>query len=302
MCATPANRCPIHLRGARDKEKGYKTRSKFLKILKPIRGESLRHRLLDRFVAVAAEHENSTIITCNGHPVRSASGLRGQDAFHHRVDIETEMITVLLADDHELVRMGFRRLLEDAPGIRVVGEADSGEEAVNLARSLEPDVILMDVRMPGIGGLEATRKITNGRLKSRVIAVTALEDDPFPQRLLSAGASGYLTKDAGFDQMVEAIHAVHEGQLYLTPNVARQIAVQHLSKKPAGPWDSLSDREMQVMLMITTGQTVQDIADKLCLSPKTVNSYRYRLFEKLGVHNDVELTLFAIRHGLTDDR
>lgn len=211
------------------------------------------------------------------------------------------MITVLLVDDHELVRMGIRSLLEGAAGIQVVGEADSGEEAVKQARALEPDVILMDVRMPGIGGLEATRKITNARLKSRIIALTALNDDPFPKRLLEAGAAGYLTKDAGVTEMVEAIRSVHGGQLYLTPDVARQIAVQHLSKKPQGPWDSLSDREMQVMLMITTGQTVQDIADKLCLSPKTVNSYRYRLFEKLKVHNDVELTLLAMRHGLVEN-
>ena len=114
------------------------------------------------------------------------------------------MITVLLVDDHELVRMGIRSLLEGAAGIQVVGEADSGEEAVKQARTLEPDVILMDVRMPGIGGLEATRKITNARLRSRIIALTALNDDPFPKRLLEAGAAGYLTKDAGVTEMVEA--------------------------------------------------------------------------------------------------
>ncbi|MDD3448021.1 MAG: UvrY/SirA/GacA family response regulator transcription factor [Gammaproteobacteria bacterium] len=211
------------------------------------------------------------------------------------------MIEVLVVDDHELVRAGIRSLLNTAEGISVIGEASSGEEAVQMARDLQPHVVLMDVRMPGIGGLEATRKLLRVSPRSKVIAVTALSEEPFPTKLLQAGATGYLTKDAGFHQMVEAIRTVRSGQTYLSPEVARRIAMKHLGQGDKSPWETLSEREMQVMLMITNGQKVQEISDKLCLSPKTVNSYRYRLFEKLGVHNDVELTRLAIRHGLIED-
>ena len=210
------------------------------------------------------------------------------------------MIDVLLVDDHELVRSGIRRLLNDAKGIRVVGEAASGEEAISLAASLRPHVVLMDVRMPGIGGLEATRKLLRVSPETRVVVVTALQDEPFPTRLLQAGALGYVTKGSGVEEMVRAIRTVNAGQRYISPQVAQQIALRHIVGEEPGPFDGLSEREMQVLLMITAGRKVQDISDKLCLSPKTVNSYRYRLFEKLGVQNDVELTRLALRHGLIE--
>lgn len=211
------------------------------------------------------------------------------------------MITVLLVDDHDLVRVGLRRLLTDIKGISVIGEAKSGEESVRIARELRPDVVLMDVKMPGIGGLEATKKITRLDSNIKVIAVTVYGEEPFPSRLLQAGASGYLTKGSSIDEMIKAIKTVFEGQKYLSSEVAQQLALKHVSNEPeANILDILSEREMQVMLMITRGVKVQEISDKLCLSPKTVNSYRYRLFEKLGVNSDVELTHLAIRHGLLD--
>lgn len=209
-------------------------------------------------------------------------------------------ITLLLVDDHELVRAGIRSLLEGVEGLKVVGEASSGEEAVKLARDKNPHVVLMDVRMPGIGGLEATRKLLRVDPDIKVIALTVCGEEPFPSKLLQAGAAGYLTKGSGLEEMVNAIHSVNSGKRYISPEVAQQLALKHLSHEHASPFDALSEREMQVMLMITSGQKVQEISDKLCLSPKTVNSYRYRLFDKLKVQSDVELTHLAIRHGILD--
>lgn len=206
----------------------------------------------------------------------------------------------MIVDDHDLVRTGIRRMLDDAQGISVVGEARSGEEAVKCARDNRPDVVLMDVKMPGIGGLEATRKLMRIDPDIKVLVVTVCDDDIFPSRLLQAGAAGYLTKGASCDEMVQAIRAVNSGQRYISPSVAQQLAFKHLNDTDESPIDTLSERELQVMLMITKGLKPQEISDKLCLSPKTVNSYRYRLFEKLDVKNDVELTLLAIRHGLVD--
>lgn len=210
------------------------------------------------------------------------------------------MITVLIVDDHELVRAGIKSLLAAVNGIKVVGEASSGEDAVKIAKEKHPLVVLMDVRMPGIGGLEATRKLIRSDPDIKVIALTVLGEEPFPSKLLQAGAAGYLTKDSGLEEMVQAIHSVHLGKRYISPEVAQQLALKSLSEEKSSPFDLLSERELQVMIMITSGQKVQEISDKLCLSPKTVNSYRYRLFEKLNVHSDVELTHLAIRHNMLE--
>lgn len=209
------------------------------------------------------------------------------------------MIRVLVVDDHDLVRTGITRMLADIDGRQVVGEADSGESALKLARELKPDVVLMDVKMPGIGGLEATRKLLRSHPDIKVVAVTVCEEDPFPTRLLQAGAAGYLTKGAGLDEMVQAIRLAFAGQRYISPQIAQQLALK--SFQPQGsPFDALSEREIQIALMIVGCQKVQIISDKLCLSPKTVNTYRYRIFEKLSVTSDVELTLLAVRHGMVD--
>lgn len=211
------------------------------------------------------------------------------------------MIKVLVVDDHDLVRMGIARMLSDVSGIAVVGEANTGEEAIKKTRELKPQVVLMDVRMPGIGGIEATRKIVRAHPDTKIIAVTVCDEDPFPSRLMQAGASGYLTKGAALDEMVAAIRAVNSGQRYISPHIAQQIALKSYNKDASvSPFESLSEREMQIALMIVSCNKVQSISDDLCLSPKTVNSYRYRIFEKLDINSDVELTLLAIRHGLID--
>lgn len=210
------------------------------------------------------------------------------------------MIKVLLVDDHELVRMGIRSLLEDVIGINVVGEASSGEEAVQMVKKLHPHVVLMDVKMPGMGGLEAIKRILRVDETTKVLAVTVYGEEPYPSRVLQAGAVGYLTKGADMEEMVQAIKTVSSGKRYISPEVAQQLALKHLNDEKDSPFDGLSEREMQVMIMITSGQKVQEISDQLCLSPKTVNSYRYRLFEKLNINSDVELTHLAIRHNLID--
>jgi len=210
------------------------------------------------------------------------------------------VINVLLVDDHDLVRTGVRKILEETNGIKVVGEASNGEDAVKICRKLNPNVVLMDVRMPGIGGFEATRKLVRQDPDLKILVLTTCDNDIYPSRLLQLGASGYLTKGCSMDEMVQAIRAVHAGQRYISPEIANRLAFRHVTDKDQSPFESLSERELQVMLMITKGVKVQEIADKLHLSPKTVNSYRYRIFEKLGIKNDVELTLLGIRHGLIE--
>lgn len=210
------------------------------------------------------------------------------------------MIKVLLVDDHELIRNGIKRLLQDVAGIKVVGEGSTGEEAIRLAKELMPDVVVMDVQMPGIGGLEATRKMIRHNPDIKILALTVCIDEPYPSRLLQAGAAGYLTKGSHPDEMVRAIRTLHSGQRYISPEIAQQLALKRFTKPEESPLDILSERELQIMLMITSGQKVQEISEKLCLSPKTVNSYRYRIFEKLSINNDVELTLLAIRLGLVE--
>ncbi|TXH64429.1 MAG: two-component system response regulator UvrY [Tolumonas sp.] len=211
------------------------------------------------------------------------------------------MISVFLVDDHELVRTGIRRILEDVRGLKVVGEAVSGEQAVQWFRENQADVILMDMNMPGIGGLEATKKILRFNPDTKIIVLTVQTETPFPLKVMQAGAAGYLTKCSAPDEMIQAIRSVNSGQRYISPAIAQQIALSQVCPAPTdNPFKALSDREMQITMMITKGNKVQDIAESLNLSPKTVNSYRYRLFEKLNINGDVELTRMAIRYGILD--
>jgi two-component system invasion response regulator UvrY len=159
----------------------------------------------------------------------------------------------------------------------------------------------MDVNMPGIGGLEATRKLLQIHGDMKIIVVTMHVEEPFPTRLLKAGATGYLTKGCAITEIVEAIRTVHKGKRFIGSDVAQQLALGMLPGNDRSPFDALSQRELQVMLMVTQGQKIQEIAEMLCLSPKTVSTYRYRLFDKLNVKSDVELTHLAMRHGMIDD-
>ncbi len=210
------------------------------------------------------------------------------------------MISVLVVDDHDLVRSGISRLLADAKGVEVIGEAASGEEAIDLVKECSPDVVLMDIQMPGIGGMEATRKIVRHYPDVQVIAVSACDDNPFAQRLMQAGAAGYLTKGAGSEEMVTAIVKAYKGQKYISPEIAQRMALKAFEPVAENPFDKLSEREMQIALMIVNCHKAAEIGDKLFLSPKTVNSYRYRIFDKLDIDGDVELTRLAMRNGLID--
>ena len=213
---------------------------------------------------------------------------------------DTSLINVFLVDDHELVRTGIRRIIEDVRGMNVAGEAESGEDAVKWCRANNTDVILMDMNMPGIGGLESTKKILRFNPDVKIIVLTVHTENPFPTKVMQAGAAGYLTKGAGPDEMVNAIRIVNSGQRYISPDIAQQMALSQFSSASENPFAELSERELQIMMMITKGQKVTDISEQLNLSPKTVNSYRYRLFNKLGINGDVELTHLAIRHGMLD--
>ena len=207
------------------------------------------------------------------------------------------MLKILIVDDHELVSTGISLVLQNVAGLHVVGCASSGEAAIAQTKELLPDIVLMDVHMPGIGGLGATKEIKRLHPKVKVIAISALDDNPYPSKLIEAGASGYLTKGAAAKEMLEAIQQVAAGKHYISGAVAQKMALAKISKEGNdSPLDMLSDRELQIAQMIVDCKKVQEIADHLNLSSKTVNTYRYRLFEKLNINGDVELTRLAMRY------
>lgn len=208
------------------------------------------------------------------------------------------MIKVLIVDDHALVRMGIRRLLDDMADVEVVADAESGEQALLLVKTHAPDVVLLDMKMPGIDGWEVTRRLKKSNPDIKIIAITAMSSDPLP--VLQLGAMGYLSKESGAAEIALAIRKVARGEKYLSAEVAQKMAINSLQDAKNSPFDMLSEREMQVMLMVTSGMNVQDIAERLFLSSKTVNGYRYRMFEKLGIKNDVELTFLAMKHRIIE--
>jgi DNA-binding NarL/FixJ family response regulator len=208
------------------------------------------------------------------------------------------VISVLVVDDHELVRTGICRMLEDHDEIKVIGQAESGEDAIQLTRQYQPDVVLLDVNMPGIGGVETTRRILQSVPNTHILAVSGLAEEPYPSLLLKAGAKGYITKGAPLTEMVRAIKKVIQGGKYFSADIAEQLASSYLSDTPQSPFEALSEREMQVAMMVVNCVSAQEIADKLFVSVKTVNTYRYRIFEKLNIDSDVKLTHLAMRYGL----
>ena len=212
-----------------------------------------------------------------------------------------KIIRILVVDDHSLVRTGIKHMLDAEPGFSVVGEAVSGEEALELGKKLIPDVVLMDIKMPGIGGLEATSRLIRSIPEVKVLIVTVCTDNIFPSKLMQAGAFGYLTKGASFKEMIRAIQTIYSGQRYISPDIASQLAIMHLTDNQEVPFEILSERELQVAIMIVKGMKPSLISQKLHLSPKTINSYRYRIFDKLNIKNDVELTHLAIKHNLLDE-
>lgn len=208
------------------------------------------------------------------------------------------MIRILTADDHVLFRRGLTRMLADVKSFKVVAEADDGETAVEICRETSPNVVLMDLAMPGIGGLEATRRIVRMGKAIRVVMLTACREQPYPSQALKSGACGYVTKSSDAGQLITAVRRAYAGQRFVSADVAQELALRSFEETAHCPFDLLSSREMQITLMVINCQRVQDISSHLHLSPKTVNSYRYRIFDKLSVSSDVELALLAVKHGM----
>lgn len=215
-----------------------------------------------------------------------------------------EKISVLLVDDHSLVRQGIARLLQDVQDIDVRGEFSSGEELLDFAgeESNElPDIIILDARMPGIGGIETTRQVLDAAPTQKIIGISTVATGVIPSQMLRAGAQGFVTKNIEVEELLKSIRMVYLGQHYVCAEAAKQLAVDPFNQSGGSLFDKLSRREMQIAQMLTDGKKVSQISGYLDLSPKTIYSYRYRIFEKLGIRSDVELTILAVRHGLADD-
>lgn len=209
------------------------------------------------------------------------------------------MINVMLVDDHAVVRMGFKLLLEAAPDIKVVAEAESGEIAVRSYAEHHPDVVVMDITMPGIGGLEAIERIMAKDNQARILVLSAHEDSVHPKRVLNAGALGYLTKRTAAEELIKAIRTVAARKMYLEANIAQQMAIQQLSGDQ-DPVDVLSAREFEVFIALAKGKTTNEIADTLNLSPRTVGTHLYNIKQKLGATTSADLALTAMRCGLIE--
>ncbi len=210
------------------------------------------------------------------------------------------MISVLLVDDHELVRVGIETSLKPIADISVIGMATCGEQALEVMDELSPDVILMDINMPGIGGVEACRRILARYPKTKIIALSAHNQSAVPTQLLKLGAMGFISKSSPVEEMVHAIRAVMAGKRYLCIEVATMLAFENIEESEPSPFAKLSKRETEVVDLILKGQSIKEMAQTLDLSDKTINTYRYRLYEKLHVKNDVELTHLAAKHHYVD--
>jgi len=208
------------------------------------------------------------------------------------------MIRLMIVDDHELVRVGLRQILSDYPNIEIVGEAGNGETAIRLNREIWPEVVLLDICMPGLSGLETTARLKQARPDLAVLILSVHESAPYPERLMEAGASGYLTKGCPVGELVQAIRTVARGGRHIGSAVAQSMALGMLPGGTNSPFDELSAREMEVMLMLADGYRLAEIANTMHLSPKTVATYKYRIFEKLNTRNDVAMTRMAMRYGI----
>ncbi len=210
-------------------------------------------------------------------------------------------IRLLSVDDHKMIHRAIAMMANSHPDLMVVGEAHSGEEALDYIEALQPDIVLMDLNMPGIGGIETTERISAQFPRIRVIVLSAHAHEPYPSRALAAGAQGFLCKDCEEPEMLKAIFRVAQGGRYVSAEVAGELSARLAEKFSQSAFDSLSEREMAVVLKITAGHSTQEIARLLDISPNTVSSFRRRIYDKLDVSNDVQLTLAAFRHGLIGD-
>lgn len=210
------------------------------------------------------------------------------------------MIKVLLVDDHAVVRTGFRLLLSSVSGISVVAEAESGELACRRYQELTPDVVIMDIAMPGMGGLEALRRIRAHDSHAQVLALSAHDDPMHARRAFREGALGFLSKRSAPEALIEAVTAVAAGRRYIDAALSQKLALEEIDAGAPSPIERLSEREFEVFIRLARGETVQNIAEDLKLSASTVGTHLYNVKQKLGVVNQSELTLLAIRQGLIE--
>jgi two-component system, NarL family, response regulator NreC len=211
-------------------------------------------------------------------------------------------IKVLLADDHIMMRGGLRMVLEQHAELMVVGEAEDGRETVRLVKKLSPDVVVMDIAMPDMNGIEATRQIFADHSDAKVIALSMHSDRHFVSEMLKAGATGYLLKQCAVDELITAIKTVLKNQIYLSPCISGVVVDHFVRKTPkteSTAFSHLSDREREVLQLVAEGKTSKEIASQLNLSIKTVEAHRMNIMEKLNIHTVAELTKYAIREGLS---
>jgi len=211
-------------------------------------------------------------------------------------------MTIVLADDHTLVREGLRALLDQEEGLCVVGEAADGRQVVGLVEQLKPDLVVMDVTMPHMGGIDATARVRAASRKTKVVALSMHADARFAQGMLRAGASGYVLKDCAFEELVEAIRAVERGGAYLSPQIASttlEAWARGLDSAEKSALTQLTAREREVLQLLAEGRSTRDVAALLHLSTKTIETHRFKIMEKLGLRSVAELTKYAVREGLT---
>jgi DNA-binding NarL/FixJ family response regulator len=208
-------------------------------------------------------------------------------------------IRVFLVDDHALVRAGMRMILSGETDIEVVGEAESGELALPQIRKLKPDVVLCDLHLPGLSGLDVTERIVKGRYGVRVIVVSVLEDGPLPKRLIEAGAAGYVGKGGDAAELLCAVRDVACGKRFLANSIAQNLALYGIDRHDS-PFDALSPRELEVAMLLLQGLRQEGIAKRLSLSPKTIHTHKARVFEKLRVHDNIALARLAGQYGVSD--
>ena len=208
-------------------------------------------------------------------------------------------INILLVDDHSVVRMGFKMLIENESDMAVICEAESGELGITAFKEHKPNVVIMDITMPGMGGLDAIERIIAFDKKAKILVLSAHEDSVHPKRALSAGALGYLTKRSAAEELIKAIRSVNSGTKYLEPTIAQQMAITQLSGEN-NPVEILSDREFEVFIALAKGKSTNEIADTMCLSPRTVGTHLYNIKQKLNANNSAEIALIAIRCGLLE--
>ena len=208
-------------------------------------------------------------------------------------------INILLVDDHSVVRMGFKMLIENESDMTVICEAESGELGITAFKDHKPNLVIMDITMPGMGGLDAIERIIAFDKKAKILVLSAHEDSVHPKRALSAGALGYLTKRSAAEELIKAIRSVNSGTKYLEPAIAQQMAITQLSGEN-NPVEILSDREFEVFMDLAKGKSTNEIADTMCLSPRTVGTHLYNIKQKLNANNSAEIALIAIRCGLLE--